>query len=100
VIAMRTSTLHWVDHSIREAARWLGAAGFSSSAKALESAPLFNGDRETLGELRSRVNAAVSTVLAAKEIPWTRPALLAVLAAQDALWVAGDELTPRNVCFA
>jgi hypothetical protein len=93
---MRTTTLHWVDATIREAARWLGAAGFSSSARALESAPDFNGDAETLRELRSRVNAAVSTVLAAKEIPWTRPALLAVLAAQDALWIANEEATAAS----
>ena len=42
-------------------------------------------DEETATEARSRVNAALSSLLAAREIPQTERALVATLAAREAL---------------
>ncbi|HEY4222103.1 MAG TPA: hypothetical protein VGO62_12190 [Myxococcota bacterium] len=65
----------------------LGVAGFASSAAALASIPEIVDD-DSLGEARSRVNAALSTVLSAREIPQTESALVATIAAREAVALA------------
>lgn len=62
----------------------LQLAGFASAAGALASTPEIV-DAATADEARSRVNAALGVVLAAREIPQTERALVGVMAAREAL---------------
>jgi hypothetical protein len=88
----------WADRVVRVyAATALQIAGFTSAAGALASLPDFE-DSESHDEARSRVNAALTAVLAAREIPQTEPALVATLAAREALaLVAKPETSERDL---
>lgn len=81
----RALARRWADRVVRiYAAAALQIAGFASAAFALSSLPeLVSAEVED--EARSRVNAALSAVLAAREIPQTEQALVATLAAREAL---------------
>lgn len=75
----------WADRVVRYyASAALHLAGFTSAAGALATTPEIV-DEETAGEARSRVNAALGALLAAREIPSTERALVATLAAREAL---------------
>ncbi len=78
----------WADRVVRfYASAALGLAGFTSASAALASTPEIIDD-DSLGEARSRVNAALDTVLAAREILHTEDALVATLAAREAVALA------------
>jgi hypothetical protein len=81
----RAMARRWTDRVVRiYAATALQLAGFSSAAFALSSLPELASE-EIDDEARSRVNAALTAVLSAREIPQTEPALVAALAAREAL---------------
>lgn len=81
----------WADRIVRfYAATALQVAGFSTAAGALATAPEIV-DEESHDEAKSRVHAALGTVLAAREIPKSESALVAVYAAREALLLAGKE---------
>lgn len=81
----------WADRIVRiYAAAALQVAGFATAAGALASAPEIV-DAESSDEARSRVHAALGTVLAAREIPRSESALVAVYAAREALLLADQE---------
>lgn len=83
--ARRALLRRWADRVVRiYAAASLQIAGFSSAAFALSSLPELVSP-EVEDEARSRVNAALTSVLAAREIPQTEHALMATLAAREAL---------------
>lgn len=88
----------WADRIVRVyAAAALQVAGFSTAAGALASAPEIV-DEESRDEARSRVHAALGTVLAAREIPSSEGALIAVYAAREALLLSGqDEPSAREL---
>jgi len=78
----------WADRVVRTyAAAALGLAGFTSAAGALASTPEIIDD-DTADEARARVNAAFNAVLSAREIPQTETALIATIAAREALALA------------
>ena len=78
----------WADRVVRiYAAAALGVAGFASASAALASTPEIVDD-DSLGEARSRVNAALRAVLSAREVPQTEDALVATFAAREALALA------------
>lgn len=75
----------WTDRVVRfYASAALQIAGFSSASVALATTPEIV-DEETATEARSRVNAALNALLSAREIPSTERALVATLAAREAL---------------
>ncbi|MBI1947701.1 MAG: hypothetical protein HYS27_18580 [Deltaproteobacteria bacterium] len=75
----------WADRIVRVyAAAALQVAGFATAAGALASAPEIVDD-DTSDEAKHRVHAALGTVLAAREIPKSEGALVAVYAAREAL---------------
>ena len=75
----------WADRIVRVyAATALQVAGFATAAGALASAPEIIDD-ESVDEAKHRVHAALGTVLAAREIPKSESALVAVYAAREAL---------------
>lgn len=75
----------WTDRVVRfYASAALQLAGFSSASVALATTPPIV-DKETASEARSRVNAALGALLAAREVPQTERALVATLAAREAL---------------
>ena len=78
----------WADRIVRVyAAAALQVTGFATAAGALASSPEIVDD-DTSGEAKSRVYAALGTVLAAREIPRSEGALVAVYAAREALLLA------------
>src|SRR5439155_16027625 len=84
----RALARRWADRVVRfYASGALQVAGFASSAAALATIPEIIDD-DTLGEARSRVNAALAAVLAAREVPQTESALVATLAAREAVALA------------
>ena len=84
----RAMVRRWADRVVRTyAAAALGLAGFTSAAGALATTPEIVDD-DTADEARSRVNAALSAVLSAREVPQTEPALIATIAAREALALA------------
>jgi hypothetical protein len=86
----------WADRLVRVyASAALGAAGFTSAAGALASTPELV-DNETVTEARQRVDAAYTALLAAREVPQTEPALVATLAAREALALASHEAPSRK----
>ena len=90
-MARRALVRRWADRAVRiTAAAALQLAGFTSVATALASTPEIV-DPETEREARSRVNAALTTLLLAREIPQTEPALIATWAAREALALASSE---------
>lgn len=75
----------WADRIVRVyAATALQVAGFATAAGALASAPEIVDD-DTNDEAKYRVHAALGTVLAAREVPTSESALVAVYAAREAL---------------
>jgi hypothetical protein len=88
----------WADRIVRVyAAAALQVAGFSTAAGALATAPEIV-DEESHDEAKSRVHAALGTVLAAREIPKSEGALVAVYAAREALLLSGkDEPSLREL---
>lgn len=100
----RALARRWADRVVRVyAAAALRVAGFSSSALALATLPAIAdaseaSEDEAVREARSRVNAAFVAVLGAREVPQTEHALLATLAAREALaLIAVDEPTDRHL---
>ena len=74
----------------------LQLAGFVSAAGALASTPEIV-DAATADEARSRVNAALDALLAAREVPQTERALVGVMAAREALaLVRHDEPSAKH----
>jgi hypothetical protein len=94
----RALARRWADRLVRfYASGALQLAGFASSAAALATIPEIV-DEDSLGEARSRVNAALSAVLSAREVPQTESALVATLAAREAVALARhDEPSPRQL---
>ncbi|MCC7074704.1 MAG: hypothetical protein IT383_25570 [Deltaproteobacteria bacterium] len=81
----------WADRIVRVyAATALQVAGFSTAAGALASAPEIVDD-DTSDEAKYRVQAALGTVLAAREVPTVESALIAVYAAREALLLSGKD---------
>ena len=94
----RALARRWADRLVRfYASGALQLDGFASSAAALATIPEIV-DEESLGEARSRVNAALNAVLAAREITQTQEALVATLAAREAVALAHHaEPSPRHL---
>jgi hypothetical protein len=94
----RALARQWADRVVRfYASAALAIAGFASASTALSSLPEIVDD-ETLHEARVRVNAAYTTLLGAREVPSTEKALVATLAAREAVFVAlREELTQRDL---
>lgn len=88
----------WADRIVRVyAATALQVAGFSTAAGALASAPEIV-DQDTSDEAKCRVHAALGTVLAAREIPQSEGALIAVYAAREALLLSEQaDPSPREL---
>lgn len=85
----------WADRIVRVyAATALQVAGFATAAGALASAPEIVDD-DSSGEAKNRVHAALDTVLAAREIPKSEGALIAVYAAREALLLS-DQTNPSD----
>lgn len=85
----------WADRIVRVyAAAALQVAGFATAAGALASAPEIVDD-DSSGEAKNRVHAALGTVLAAREIPKSEGALIAVYAAREALLLS-DQSNPSD----
>jgi hypothetical protein len=97
-LVKRVLVRRWADRLVRiYASAALQLAGFSSAAGALASTPEIV-DADTVGEARSRVNAALTALLAAREVPQTEIALVATLAAREALALAThQEPTDRHL---
>lgn len=75
----------WTDRVVRfYASAALQLAGFSSASVALATTPPII-DKESASEARSRVNAALGALLSAREVPQTERALVATMAAREAL---------------
>ena len=84
----RLMARRWADRIIRNyASAALRGAGFLTASCALASVPELDTE-ESLIEARARVNAALTTVLLAREVPWTERALVATFAAREAIAVA------------
>jgi hypothetical protein len=94
----RLMARRWADRIVRTyASGALRGAGFTTAARALESAPEL-GDDESYRDQRARVDAALSALLAAREVPWIEQALVATFAAREALIVAGlEQPTTRHL---
>jgi hypothetical protein len=87
-LKQRMLARRWADRVVRfYASAALGIAGFTSAATALSSLPEIVDD-DTLHEARVRVNAAYTALLGAREVPSTEKALIATLAAREAVFVA------------
>lgn len=86
----QTMARRWADRIVRgHAAAALQLAGFTTAAGALSSAPELS-DVASVDEARVRVEAALSTLLFAREVPSTEGALVATLAAKKAVAVAAQ----------
>jgi hypothetical protein len=68
----------------------LQLAGFTSASLSLASTPAIV-DAASADEARSRVNAALGALLAAREVPATEHALIRILAAREALAIVGHD---------
>jgi hypothetical protein len=85
VTVQRALLRSWTDRVVRfYASAALQLAGFSSASVALATTPPII-DKESASEARSRVNAALGALLSAREIPQTERALVATMAAREAL---------------
>ena len=85
VTVQRALLRSWTDRVVRfYASAALQLAGFSSASVALATTPPII-DKESASEARSRVNAALGALLSAREVPQTERALVATLAAREAL---------------
>ena len=84
-VTSRAMMRSWADRVVRiYASAAFQLAGFSTAATALASTPEIIDD-DTASEARSRVNAALRTVLSAREVPQIEQALVAAFAAREAL---------------
>lgn len=85
VTVQRALLRSWTDRVVRfYASAALQLAGFSSASVALATTPPII-DKESASEARSRVNAALGALLSAREVPQTERALVATMAAREAL---------------
>jgi hypothetical protein len=88
----RVIARRWADQIIRDyASQALKGAGFNTAARALATAPELDDEEDNYRDVRARVEAALNTVLAAREVPAVEPALHATLAAKEALEVVKVE---------